>query len=217
MAHPTLPLAITLVLISRFPAKLLAASCPVSTATPIALTLSNVSIASQDTSTYGVRIDVGIPRQNLCLTPSTVVDNTLLVSANICIGEQKITAAQCRSYHGGTFDFKIAAASFNNVSITTAHLPTDPGWNDFNPGYSVAGQTQLDLVANVDVPNMTVVAITEGMNFTAGHIGLGKQSVLLRRLKDAGLIPSLGFGLNAGSQSIHNPRDGNLVLGGYGT
>jgi hypothetical protein len=191
--------------------------CKASLPTPIVLTLSNVTIPSQDISTYGIKFDVGIPKQNLCLTPSTVVDNTLLISTNICAGSgvQNMTKAQCRSYHGGTFDLVAASASFNNVSVTSTKLPSDPGWTKFNPSYTVAGNTNIDLVANIAVPNMTVVVVTEGVNFTAGHVGLGKESVLLHQLKATNMIPSLGFGLNAGSQSIQNPRDGSLVLGGY--
>jgi hypothetical protein len=194
-----------------------ASRCPASSVAPIALTLDNNTIASQGTYTYGVRFDVGNPKQNLCLTPSTVVDNTLLVSANICDQAllQNMTQAQCRSYHGGTFDFQIAAGSFHNISVATADLPSDPGWKSFNPSYTVAGNTNIDLISNVGLPNMTVVAITDGINFTAGHIGLGKESVILHTLSNAGKIPSRGFGLNAGSQSIDSPRRGNLVLGGY--
>jgi hypothetical protein len=194
-----------------------ASSCPASSVAPIALTLDNYTIASQDTRTYGVRFDVGNPKQNLCLTPSTVVDNTLLVSANICdqASLQNMTQAQCRSYHGGTFDLSIAAGSFQKVSIATADLPLDLGWKIFNPNYTVAGNTNIDLISNVGIPNMTVVAITDGVNFTAGHVGLGKESVILHTLHSAGKIPSRGFGLNAGSQSIDSPRRGNLVLGGY--
>jgi hypothetical protein len=191
--------------------------CSVSSSTPIVLTLSNVTIASQDTSTYGIRADVGRPKQNLCLTPSTVVDSTLLISTNICdeAGDHNMTRAQCRSYHGGTFDLLGAGESFHNVTLTSANLPLDPGWTKFNPRYTVVGNTNLDLVANSAVPNMTVVVVTEGVNFTAGHIGLGRESVLLHQLKDSDMIPSLAFGLNAGSQSLDHPRDGNLVLGGY--
>jgi hypothetical protein len=195
-----------------------ASDCSSSSAVPIALTIADVSIASQDTSTYGIRFDVGNPKQNVCLTPSTVVDNTLLVSNSICAAEnlQNMTQAQCRSYHGGTFDLTTAGTSFHNLT-TTKNLPADPGWEYFNhnQGYTVAGGTNLDLVSNVAIPNMTVVVITEGINFTAGHLGLGKSSVLLQQLKDSNMIPSLGFGLNAGSQSSQNPRNGNLVLGGY--
>jgi hypothetical protein len=193
-----------------------ASGCSSSSAVPIALTIANVSIASQDTSTYGIRFDVGDPKQNVCLTPSTVVDNTLLVSKNICApgNLQNMTQAQCRSYHGGTFDLTAAGSSFHSLSTTTS-LPEDPGWETFNPPYTVAGGTNLDLVSNLAIPNMTVVVITEGINFTAGHLGLGKDSVILRHLKDSNKIPSLGFGLNAGSQSSQNPRNGNLVLGGY--
>jgi hypothetical protein len=193
-----------------------ASDCSSSSGAPIALTIANVSIASQDTSTYGIRFDVGDPKQNVCLTPSTVVDNTLLVSKNICApgNLQNMTQAQCRSYHGGTFDLTAAGASFHNLSTTTS-LPEDPGWETFNPNYTVAGDTNLDLVSNLAIPNMTVVVITEGINFTAGHLGLGRDSVILRHLKGSNKIPSLGFGLNAGSQSSQNPRNGNLVLGGY--
>jgi hypothetical protein len=191
--------------------------CSASSPLPIVLPLTNVTIPSQDISTYGLRFDVGAPKQNLCLMPSTVVDNMLLISTNICAGTgiQNLTKAQCRAYHGGTFDLNAASASFQNVSLVSSKLPMDPGWTTFNLPYTVAGTTNLDLVANIAVPNMTVVVITEGINFTAGHIGLGKQSVLLHQLKDANIIPALGFGLNAGSQSIANPRDGSLVLGGY--
>jgi hypothetical protein len=193
-----------------------ASDCSLSSATPIALTIANVSIASQDTSTYGIRFDVGDPKQNVCLTPSTVVDNTLVVSKSICAPEnlQNMTQAQCRSYHGGTFDLTAAGTSFHNLSTIT-NLPADPGWEKFNPQYTIAGGTNLDLVSNVAIPNMTVVVITEGVNFTAGHLGLGKGSAILQELKTSNKIPTFGFGLNAGSQSSQNPRNGNLVLGGY--
>jgi hypothetical protein len=194
-----------------------AASCSASSAIPIALIIANVTLASQNASTFGVRFDVGDPKQNVCLTPSTVVDNIQLVSTNICASAQlqNMTQAQCLSYHGGTFDLASAGASFHNISVTAASLPADLGWSKFNPSYSVAGATDVDLVSDVTVSNMTIVVITEGTNFAAGHIELGKESVLLNQLKISNAIPSLGFGLNAGSQSIQNPRDGSLVLGGF--
>jgi hypothetical protein len=192
-------------------------SCAAPSSAPISLTVSNVTIDSQDTATYGIRLDVGLPRRALCLTPSTVVDNTQLIASNICngAGTQNLTLAQCRSYHGGLFDMSTAGAAFQNVSVSSAGLPADEGWTSFNPAYTVAGRTSLGLVANDAISNMTVVVITEGINFTAGHLGLGKNSVLLHTLKENKQIPTLGFGLNAGSQSVRNPRDGNLVLGGY--
>jgi hypothetical protein len=194
-----------------------AASCSASGASPIALIIANVTLASQSAFTFGIRFDVGDPKQNVCLMPSTVVDNTLLVSTNICAAGQlqNMSQAQCLSYHGGTFDLATAGASFHNLSTSSASLAADSGWSKFNPAYSIAGATDVDLVSDASVPNMTVVVITEGTNFAAGHIGLGKASVLLNQLKDSDAIPSLGFGLNAGSQSIQNPRDGSLVLGGY--
>ncbi|CAO2657867.1 Nn.00g071270.m01.CDS01 [Neocucurbitaria sp. VM-36] len=193
-----------------------ASDCSASSADPIALIVSNYSIASASPSTFGIRIDAGNPKQKLVLTPSTVVDNTLLISTNICNNEapQKMNQAQCRSYRGGTFDLTTAGASYHNLS-TIGDLQADPGWIIFNTPYTMAGETDLGLVSNVAIPNMTVVVITEGANFSDGHLGLGKHSALLKQLKDSGIIPSLGFGLNAGSQSIEAPREGSLVLGGY--
>jgi len=48
-----------------------------------------------------------------------------------------------------------------------------------------------------------------------GHIGLAEKSTLLQSLKEANLIGARSWGLNSGSQSYSNPRDGSLVLGGY--
>src|SRR5690349_19211204 len=77
-----------------------ASGCPAWSATPILLTLANSTLASQDAFTYGIKFDVGNPKQSVCLTPSTVVDNTLLVSRNIRADElRNMSRAQCRSYH----------------------------------------------------------------------------------------------------------------------
>ncbi|KAL6708796.1 hypothetical protein ACN47E_002203 [Coniothyrium glycines] len=126
-----------------------------------------------------------------------------------------MTRAQCIAYHGGTFDLTQAGESFHNLSMMAADIPDDPGWRKFNEPYTVLGTTNVDLVSNFALPNMTVVTITEGVNFTAGHIGLGSKSQLLKQLKQSSLIPSIGFGLNAGSLSAQKARRGNLVLGGF--
>jgi hypothetical protein len=116
----------------------------------------------------------------------------LLVFTNIYTSGQlqNITQAQCLSYHEGTFYLAIAGASFHNLSVTAANLPADFGWTKFNPLYSVVSATDVYLVSDDAVLNMTVVVITEGKNFAAGHIGLGKESVLLGQLKSSNIPDS---------------------------
>jgi hypothetical protein len=57
--------------------------------------------------------------------------------------------------------------------------------------------------------------ISEGQQHAMSHIGLAEASTLLQSLKDADLIGSKSWGLDAGSQSFNAPRNGSLVLGGY--
>jgi hypothetical protein len=71
-----------------------------------------------------------------------------------------------------------------------ANLPTNPGWTRFNPPYSLAGTTDINLVSNTILQNMFVILINEGNNYTAGPIGLGQNSVFLHHLKEADMIPS---------------------------
>lgn len=125
---------------------------------PIALAISNSTIASQNSNAYGIRLDVSNPKENLVLSPSTVVSNVLLVSANRCeqdeLGNLNMTShAQCVAYRGGLFSLN---SGFKNISMPNAEIAPDEGWTTFNPAYSVAGETDLGLVSDVQL-NMPVV------------------------------------------------------------
>lgn len=79
-------------------------------------------------------------------------------------------------------------------------------------GYIVMFMLQLDSALS----SYPLGIIISGRNQNVGHLGLANDSAAFRHTAPVkGLIPAIGFGLNAGSQSVKNPRSGHLVLGGY--
>lgn len=151
------------------------------------------------------------------MVPSTVVNNTVLMGADVCgpTNEPDDTPDQCRSRRGGVFDVAAAGSSFHPMA--TSLLAPDPGWRVImapREPYKLAGETTLRLPADASV-NMPVAIVTEGQNHTTSELGLGLDSKFLDRLVDSGLIRARAFGLNAGSRSLAHPRDGSLILGGY--
>lgn len=192
------------------------AACP----KPIWLPLSNCVIESANTPTvnsWGAQLTVGSPRGELCLVPSTVVNNTILMGTDICRPDNNpnSTIEQCRSRRGNLFNVAAAGTSF--APLPTSSLVQDSGWAlimaPFEP-FQQAGKTTLNMRLDASV-NMPVAVVTSGNNHTTHEAGLGLNSVLLESLLDAGLIAVRAFGLNAGSQSAARPRAGSLTLGGY--
>jgi hypothetical protein len=88
-------------------------------------------------------------------------------------------------------------------------------WTEISPQALLAGTTELQLPPNNDLSKYPIGIITSGNYQNVGHLGLANDSDFLHSVLSDGLIPANGFGLNAGSQSVANPRDGGLVLGGY--
>jgi len=135
------------------------------------------------------------------------------MSSEVCSAGnlQNETAAQCRSRRGNFVD----RSSLTPTSVDS--LPPDPGWAAIMsplPAFQYAVDALLLLPAD-DSVNMPEGLITEGQNHTTSHLGLGIESELLDQLVNIGMIPARSWGLNSGSQSVMNARDGSLVLGGY--
>lgn len=149
--------------------------------------------------------------------PSTALNNTILMGADVCRSDNRFntTLDQCRSRRGGLLDVAALGSSF--VPIATSSLVPDDGWRKImapSQPFQQAGKTTLNLLSDASI-EMPVAIVTEGQNHTTSELGLGLNSVFLQSLVDAGLISAQVFGLNAGSQSTAQPRDGSLVLGGY--
>ncbi|ERF72359.1 hypothetical protein EPUS_06115 [Endocarpon pusillum Z07020] len=192
------------------------AACP----KPIWLPLSNCTIARANTPTvdsWGTLLAVRSSGQELCLVPSTALNNSILMGVDVCRPDNRpnSTLDQCRSRRGGLLDVAAMGSSF--IPIATSSLVPDDGWRMImapSQPFQQAGKTTLNLLSDASI-EMPVAIVTEGQNHTTSELGLGLSSVFLQSLVDAGLIAARVFGLNAGSQSTAQPREGSLVLGGY--
>lgn len=158
-----------------------------------------------------VTVDGGDSNQSLCVGPSLVVNNTLVMADSVCSpqNEQKMTLAACESRRGATLDpgrFDMASAS---------DLVPDPGWGTFQKpptGRAIKGLLRL---RESDVVSLVMGLIENGQNHALSHFGLGPASSILRSLKDSGRIARMMFGLRVGSTSIDHSKPGALVLGGW--
>jgi hypothetical protein len=183
---------------------------------PLALPLLNCTIPPNanfpdGVDSWGVQISIG--SQQLCVVPSTHVNNTVITETEICTDDNTSDLAQCISRRGGTFDFRQADSHYNNISIQS--LVPDPAWSSLNPPFSGAGNATIQFSSGITLPDFPIALASEGQHFSTNQLGLANDSVLLHSFASAGLSPALAFGLFAGSQSVAHPRDGQIVLGGY--
>jgi hypothetical protein len=183
---------------------------------PFAFPLSNCTIPPNanfpdGVDSWGIQISIG--SQQLCVVPSTVVNNTVITETEICTNDNTSSLAQCISRRGGTFDFRQAGSHYDNISIQS--LVSDPAWNSFDPPFSRAGNATIQFCSDVTLPDFPIALASEGQHFSTNQLGLGNDSVLLHSLASASLSPALGFGLFTRSQSVAHPRDGHIVFGGY--
>ena len=180
---------------------------------PLFLQLSNCTVAGTTVNSWGLRLNLADPSQYLCVVPSTVVNSTLVLDSGFCKTQSNLTAAQCESRCGNTFNVSAAGTSYTSSSASV--LAPNPVWTEISPEPLLAGTTVLQLPPNDEISNYPIGIITSGENQNVGHLGLANDSQFLQSALSSGLIPGNGFGLDAGSQSVDNPRDGSLVLGGY--
>jgi hypothetical protein len=184
----------------------------------IQLTLGNCTILSPnqtDVTSWGIEVSVQ-QTNKLCVVPSTVVNNSFLVTEELCgksnlvdANNISMTDAQCRSRRGGL------SSTSQLPQVKTDGLPeANPGWMEL-PDNAIESAADATLQLFDQTVTMIVGLITQGQQSTASHLGLASASVLLQNLKNKGLIGARSFGLDVGSQSISFPRFGSLVLGGY--
>jgi hypothetical protein len=186
----------------------------------IQLGLRNCTFSTaDDTDVHAWGVLLGVQGANqLCAVPSTVVNATILMASEVCDPQWLLPGtvpAQCRSRRGG----------FLKRSELTEAPEDIPRLNDSNSGWrklmGIDRIAPFEHAARATLQlrdaQVTFVEglVTQGEQHSSSHLGLASQSDLLASLKDSGLIGARSFGINAGSQSILHPRDGNLVLGGY--
>lgn len=164
---------------------------------------------------WGLEIGLASPPQPLCLEPSTVVNNTIIMRTDVCTDDQRSgTINQCASRRGGLYNPKFSVADYNVSKPDT--LAPDPGWTVFNPPeITNAANIKLQFASDILVPSYPIGLPQNASNSSVGQLGLGNNSTLLHHLIEAGLSTTNGFGFLAGSQSATNWRDGHLIPGGY--
>jgi hypothetical protein len=205
------------------PAHTVGEQCALSTATPILLRLTNCSFPANGAyyrsgveviDSWGLEVEIASPSQSLCLCPSTVVNNTAIMAGNICNNDPSMgTLAQCVSDRGGVFNPNDTTSDFKIFS--TDNLVPDNEWDTFNAPFGGAANTTIQFASNLSLPAFPVALVLDAPNSSISQLGLANNSVFLHQAVKAGLSAVAGFGLLAGSQSVSNPRDGHLILGGY--
>ena len=199
-------------LFNRLP---LAPPCPPLPLVQLALGNCTILRSGSDIHSFGVKASIG--GTEICLTPSTVTNDTFLTTSPLCEEESNrvdaegiiMTESQCSSRRGYFItDFQVQDVSADAIR------QNNPSWTNLGDNeIGTAAKTTLKLYDQFI--DLDVVLITSGKHFTASHLGLGSASPFLRKLKKLGLISSLAWGINVGSQSVLSPRRGSLVLGGY--
>jgi hypothetical protein len=185
------------------------AACPT-----LSLPIGNCTVPGTSVDSWGFMFTLSSPAQSVCIVPSTVVNSTLLLSSNYCQNYTNGTEAQCESLSGGTFNINAAGTSYSPSNPSTI-LASNPVWNEISPQPLLAGSTSVQLTADYHILEYPVGIITSGIEQNVGHLGLANKSQFLHYALENGLIAQDGFGFNAGSQSVANPRSGGIVLGGY--
>jgi len=185
-------------------------NCPTS---PLFLRLSNCTAAHTTVDSWGVKFSISTPPQYVCLVPSTVLNSTLVIDSKFCANNANLTTAQCESLCGNTFDTSTPGTAFKSAPNTV--LAPNPVWADISPEELNAGNVLLQWPPDQHLSDYPIGIITSGENHNVGHLGLANNSEFLQSALAANLTTRNGFGLDAGSQSVANPRPGGLVLGGY--
>jgi len=215
MAMPKLFKAILVCVICCFSADA-NADCSTAPPKPFLLPLSNCTIPPNIDFQYGVDswgLQLSIASQNLCAVPSCFVNNTVITETELCTKDSSSTLPQCISRRGGTFNDEQSSSSYSNISVQS--LAPDDVWDLLNPPFGGAGNATIQLPSGITIPDFPIALVVEGQNLNANQLGLANTSVLLHSLVSAGLSSTMSFGLFAGSQSITQPRDGQIVFGGY--
>ncbi|KAH0562730.1 hypothetical protein GP486_002607 [Trichoglossum hirsutum] len=169
---------------------------------------------------FGILTEVGGPvTQRICLAPSTVVNSTLLSVETLCeISDPNMTHRECESLRGGFFD-KQKSTTWKDSSLSDFNnTRQNPVWEHFNPpGITDVGYDTLRFPESSDLAfyGYGLALNTRGNVSNQGMLGLGTNSLFVERALNESRSPSRSWSLDSGSQSLANPRSGELVIGGY--
>src|ERR1700761_650432 len=141
-------------------------------------------------------------------------NNTNLRNARDCESDN-VTAhiSQCSRMSGGVFNVD---ASKTFVTVPDVKDWDVPSLDPLSVGSSVLyGYDQLLLPSNITVQGFPFEVWSNTSSDAVSGLGLGSESSVLASFLNQSAIPSPEIGLYYGSESMNNPADGELVIGGY--
>ena len=125
---------------------------------------------------------------------------------------------ECEALRGGFFN-ENSSSTWTGVSLQSFNdTKQDPAWAHFNPpGITDVGYETMHFPggAGQTLYGFGLALNQIGNNSNMGMLGLGSDSLLLDTCVKKNYSPSRGWSLDVGSQSVNNPRDGELVIGGH--
>jgi hypothetical protein len=193
-------------------------SSPSGNVAPLYFPLSNCSTQAHGdvpiADSWGLAVALGDPPQELCVVPSMFTNSTFVPTVEVCNSDDTISFPTCTSRRGGLLDVSVSGANFGPIPLND--VPPDLNWPAVDPDNSVTekGNISLRLPVDTSISQYPLKIFRGGQRHNAGHLGLASSSVLLQQISaHTGVVT--GFGLDAGSQSTANPREGHLIVGGY--
>ncbi|KAK3395176.1 hypothetical protein B0H63DRAFT_462773 [Podospora didyma] len=195
---------------------------------PLSLNLGDCTVLGQSGGrvfSWGARISLGFENQDyeICALPSTMVGSTLIMTPMTCstdvLSAGNMTISQCVSRRGGFVGTESTWERLAQQGVSGSTHETRVSNLPWPNGEESSVEVRLDRplhLANTSTSSTVAGLVTEGQRFTSSQLGLSPwNSDSLDYLRTSGRIASRSWGLDAGSQSISNPRRGRLVLGGY--
>jgi len=138
---------------------------------------------------------------------------------SLCEVSDTLQPHKCEALRGGFFNENSSSTWTGDALSTYNDTRISPTWDHFNPpGFTKVGYDKI-VIPNTD-NNVALygagIALNQyGNNSNAGMLGLGKDSVFLNDAVRQAHSGSKSWSLDAGSNSLVKPRDGELVIGGY--
>lgn len=179
---------------------------------PLQLRFSNVTLTNDGLANLnGIAMQFGSPGQIIALTPSTLMNNTVVTNRESCGSDAN---SSCIQSIGGGFD----PSKSSSFGASTADA-----WNG-------SVEADIDLFINQRTTYLNdelTVAVDQSSQSLSefplllwnkeasiySELGLGRNSTFINRLAEARLIPSRSWSFFAGVYS--QIRAGSLIVGGY--
>ncbi|KAF7537878.1 hypothetical protein G7054_g3395 [Neopestalotiopsis clavispora] len=175
---------------------------------PLSLAIQNTTFSDGIAVNRGVQTLLG--GQLLGLRLSLSQNNTRVRNARDC-SVIPANFSECQGASGGVFN--VASDSFTQVPLSKWNVSViDSHPQDTTIIYGYSTSEFQDSAALIDELPLEVWADADAAN--KSELALGPSSSFLQRLVEASWAPTRSFGINYGSRSQNQAKNGELVIGG---